>query len=286
MGWRYTGILQVACAALLSTSSIVLAEAVEEPPYGLPEKPVARSLFLSTFLPTIGAGVAQALINWFEKRYLSPDGTISEAEGIGASQRDDPLPATAAGVPVRVGSPEYAGIAYEVYAGTQSGTWRRVDPLRHTFRTGDRFTVAYRPNLPGHISVFNVNPRGEETLLETLDVAGGQLLQLGPYEFAGTIGRDVLRIELTPCRPLETRGVRRRDIVKVGQLTVVPSNMADCSERGESLAQARSLRLKKRDIVRVQAEGGIAYAVDRIGREEGNSGVYDTRTVEIVFQHR
>jgi hypothetical protein len=160
-----------------------------------------------------------------------------------------------------------------------------VDPTTHSFQTGDRFLLLYRPSMPGRVDVFNINPMGVQTTIDTAQVAGGQLMTLGPYEFTDTSGSESLRLVLTPCSDPALLAATR-DIVKVGGsaglsgAAAVPSSPSQCGGPG---AQAPA---QTRDIRKVQSDQGTAYALDAVAPGEISTGHYASRQITITFNHR
>jgi hypothetical protein len=176
----------------------------------------------------------------------------------------------------------YAGIAYEVHAITASGMTVPVDPARHEFRTGERFVVLYRPALPGRMEVYNINPAGQQTLIDSAELAAGQLATLGPYEFAALTGDEQLRLVLTPCSTPELL-LATRDIVKVSApATAAPAlGMSSCGPATRSIDRPAT-----RDIRKVALEGTTAFALDPVSSAERSSGQFAPREVTILFRHR
>lgn len=176
--------------------------------------------------------------------------------------------------------PLYAGMAYEVHALGRDGRAVPVDPSTYAFRTGDRFVVYYRPSLPGRVDVVNINPRGIESPIDVANVAGGQLVTLGPYEFASTTGDESLRLVLTPCNSPALLAATR-DIVKVagGAMGASAMPLAACS------AATRGIKAKTRDIRRAEIDGGTSYALDAVSQQELITGQYASRQVTITFHH-
>jgi hypothetical protein len=173
----------------------------------------------------------------------------------------------------------YAGMAYEIHALGRDGSATPVDPATYVFRSGDRFVVYYRPSMPGHIDVFNITPRGQQNAIDATNVAGGQLVTLGPYEFADNLGDESLRLVLTPCGSPALLA-STRDITKV---TGVPGaaglTLPTC-------AATRGLRPRTRDIRKLQMDSGTSYALDAVSPREVASGQYDSRQVTITFHHQ
>ncbi|MCM2312844.1 MAG: hypothetical protein NDI84_15740 [Steroidobacteraceae bacterium] len=178
----------------------------------------------------------------------------------------------------------FAGLAYEVHALQSGGATLPVNPATHEFRTGDRFIVLYRPTLPGRMDVYNVNPAGRRTQIDSAELAGGQLARLGPYEFSAMTGDEQLRLVLTPCSTPELT-LATRDIVKVSDIATTPGaglNLANCG----GLATRSIDGLVTRDIRKVAVEGTTGFALDPIAAEERESGRLAPREVTINFRHR
>jgi hypothetical protein len=166
----------------------------------------------------------------------------------------------------------YAGLAYEVHAIGRSGEIRTIDPATHYFATGDRFVVMYRPSLPGQVALYNVTldregrPLGPEKLIDTVNVAAGELTRLGPYEFRYNSGNEVLRLVLTACRNDQLMATTR-DIVKVddfpspAQAAAAPGSISfpNCAT-----VASQTVRPQTRDIVKVGAEEGTMFALDPV----------------------
>jgi hypothetical protein len=191
------------------------------------------------------------------------------------------MPSTSAGGSSAV--PEiYAGVAFEVHTVAQDGSATIVDPTSHVFRTGDQFMLFYRPSMPGHITVTNINPNGASTLIDSLDVAGGALVKLGPYQFTDTPGDESLRLVLTPC----TSGsllATTRDIVKAsdgGTASAVP--LPSCPHD----ANLPTAAAHTRDIRKVQQDGTTSYALDQVSQQELASGQIDPRQLTISLHHQ
>lgn len=197
----------------------------------------------------------------------------------GAATAPDPVFAQALAAPPVPGE-IFAGLAFEVHAVVPGGATVAVSPATHEFRTGDRFVVHYRPTLPGQMTVFNINPAGIQSQIDRVDLAAGQLAQLGPYEFAAMTGDDRLRLVLSPCSTPELLAATR-DIVNVTNAAPGALNLAACSP------VTRSIRdVPTRDIRKVGVEGTTAFALDPVSASEFGSGQLAPREVTIVFRHR
>ncbi len=193
-----------------------------------------------------------------------------------------PDPALAAAVAAAAGAEGlYAGLAFEVHAQQPGGATLAVDPASHVFRTGERFIVYYRPTLPGRMQVYNVNPAGQQSLIDSVQIAAGQLAQLGPYEFTALTGDEQLKLVLEPCTtPALTSATR--DIVNVApQGAGTGLGLAAC---GPVTRSARAPRT--RDIRKVAVEGTTGFALDPVSAQEQASGRFEAREVTIVFRHR
>ena len=190
----------------------------------------------------------------------------------------------------------YAGLAYEVQWISRTGETRTVDPATHTFASGDRFVVMYRPSLPGQVILYNVTygpdgrALGPEKQVDLVNVAAGELTRLGPYEFRHNQGREVLRLALTPCRS-DALMATTRDIVKVDDDTPVASQAApaapaisfpNCSQMSTRSVDG----LQPRDIVKVGEEGGTSFALDPVSPQEIQAGNYAARELTLNFNHR
>ncbi len=181
----------------------------------------------------------------------------------------------------------YAGLAYEVQA-IRNGQAMTVDPATHSFATGERFVVMYRPSLPGQVAIYNVNPLGQETQIDAVNVAAGELTRLGPYEFRATTGREVLRLILSPCRD-DNLMATTRDIVKVDEMSSAPAGapvtgalvLPNCS-----VVAARTDRPQTRDIVKVDSEDGTMFALDPVSQQEIQAGSFTPRELTLTFTHR
>jgi len=186
----------------------------------------------------------------------------------------------------------YAGIAYEVHA-VQPGGSVPINPATYEFHTGDRFLVHYRPSMPGRMEVYNVNPLGQTTLIDAVNMAAGQLSTLGPYEFAANKGDESLRIVLSPCSTPQLL-TASRDIINVSNAAQQPAlqsgygnQLGSCSAlttRGVDKGGKGGVRT--RDIRNVALDGGTSFALDPLSRQELTSGSVAPREVTIVFHHR
>lgn len=174
----------------------------------------------------------------------------------------------------------YAGIAYEVQAIGPNGAMT-VNPASYVFRTGDRFTVSYRPSMPGRMEVYNINPAGQQTRIDAVNMAAGQLSTLGPYEFSNLTGDESLRLVLAPCSSAQLL-VATRDIVNVSAAATNTSAV----QLGSCGTATRALKVKTRDITKVAVDGGTSFALDPVSRQELSSGQVTAREVSIVFHHR
>jgi hypothetical protein len=173
----------------------------------------------------------------------------------------------------------YAGVAYEVHMVDAAGNSTPVDPGSYVFRTRDRFVVYYRPSLPGYMEVYNTNAAGRQTKIDDAPMAAGQLMKLGPYQFAGATGNESLTMALTPCSTPELL-VATRDIV----------NVAPSSSNGNFQLQGCGMRtrglVQTRDIQKVGIEGTTSFALDPVSAPELANGKLAPRSVTIGFRHQ
>ena len=180
----------------------------------------------------------------------------------------------------------YAGIAYEVHTLGPDGNYSTpVNTATYDFHTGDRFMVYYRPSLPGHMEIYNVNAAGKQTLIDSSNMAAGQMVALGPYEFTNDLGEESLHLVLSPCTSPRLI-TATRDIVKVGASPQPTPGAADVQLGNCGAPTARGLDLKTRDIAKVGVEGTTSFALDPISPKELKSGQITPRQMTIVFHHR
>lgn len=199
----------------------------------------------------------------------------------GAVSAADPAFA-AATAPGATGDALFAGLAYEVHTVDAGGTTTPVNPATHEFRSGDRFVVFYRPTLPGHMEVFNINPAGLRNRIDSVEIAAGQLAKLGPYEFTAMTGDEQLRLVLAPCQTPELF-VATRDIINVSTQASSASTLglSTCGVSTRSIQEVVT-----RDIRKVAVEGTTGFALDPVSAEERSSGQLAPREVTISFRHR
>jgi hypothetical protein len=175
-----------------------------------------------------------------------------------------------------------AGLAFEVHRLNPGGATMLVDPAVHAFRTGERFVVFFRPSLPGRMDIYNINPAGQESLIDTQELAAGQLTRLGPYEFTAATGDEQLRLVMRPCTTPQLVSATR-DIVRVSDTAPDGSGIV---LQACDLSATRSVRaLPTRDIRKVTVEDGTQFALDPLTAEELASGQVSPREVTIRFRH-
>jgi hypothetical protein len=194
-----------------------------------------------------------------------------------------------AAVPAAGDNNLYAGVAYEVHALGVDGSAVPINAATYEFRTGDKFKVFYRPSLPGRMEVYNVNPAGQQTLIDASNMAAGQLTELGPYQFANLKGDESLRLVLSPCSSPQllaaTRDIVRVDGAQPGAGTAQMGNGVQLSNCGAPTTRGLK-RVRTRDIQKVAVDGSTSYALDPVSQQEQNSGQVGAREVTIVFHHR
>jgi hypothetical protein len=217
----------------------------------------------------------------------------------------------------------YAGVAYEVHAVLPTGGTTPINAATYEFHTGDRFVVHFRPSLPGRMEVYNVNPLGQQTRIDSVNMAAGQLTTLGPYQFAATTGDESLRLILSPCGN-DSLYAQTRDIVNVSNTavgglpavsTAPPTSLPPAAGTAPAIAlpgvgaaptaaltagapttlalpncgapTTRSVsKVKTRDIQKVAVDGTTSFALDPVLRTELSSGQLAPREITIYFHHR
>lgn len=272
-------------------------------PSGAGAVPSMKQIFAGTLATVVqvygGAllgGIAQVitgrLVDWFGRKLESPaapaSGLAPDAEvgGAPAAQLLDPGQAVPQPMPpgAPVASPDgiAAGLAFEVHRLGPGGTTTFVDPAAPDFRTGERFVVFFRPSLPGRMEIYNINPAGQQQLIDTQELAAGQLTRLGPYEFTAMTGDEQLRLVMQPCSsPALTSATR--DIVRVPDAIPAESGLAlpGCA----MLPSPSAGTVPTRDIRKVSVEDGTSFALDRVSGEELASGQVAPREVTLRFRH-
>lgn len=243
---------------------------------------------------TLLMGIAQVLtgrlLDWFSQKAAAKPAASAALAPVPApapkSTAEAASLAPAALAPSPSPAPEptiVVGIAFEVHRLGPGGEMTLVDPVTYEFRTGERFVLLYRPSLPGRIDVYNINPLGQQVLIDSLQLAAGQLRRLGPYEFAANTGDEQLRLVMTPCSTPELV-LATRDIVRV-QADAAPGSglpLVTC----EALTTRSVQPVATRDIRRVAVDGGTNFAIDPLSGTELASGQVTPRELTIRFRHR
>ena len=179
----------------------------------------------------------------------------------------------------------YAGIAYEVDAIAADGQKTPVNTATYEFHTGDKFMVYYRPSLPGHMEIYNVNATGQQTLIDSSNMAAGQMLPLGPYQFTNQTGDETLRLVLSPCSSPQLLAATR-DIVKMDSPPQTSPTGGAVKLGSCGAPTPRGVDVHTRDIQKVGVEGTTSFALDPISPQELSSGQVTPRQAIIVFHHR
>jgi hypothetical protein len=174
-------------------------------------------------------------------------------------------------------------MAFEVHALSPDGSSTPIDPRTYAFRSGDRFVVYYRPSMPGRVDIVNIAPQGQQNLIDSVNVPGGQLMTLGPYEFTGSTGDESLSLVLTPCSSSAIMAATR-DIVKANAATA--GGAPGLALQSCDMAATRGVRPHTRDIRKMQMDAGTSYALDPVTQQEVATGQYDARQVTISFHHQ
>ncbi len=259
-----------------------------------------RSLFVGTLVALIaqglGHGVGTALskgvggsiTRWFENKPKAADPIARSREGLPASQvAKGNVPQSIQGPSPQVakGQAPHAGIAYEIHAIDQRGASKVVDATTHVFRTGDRFRIYYRPSLPGRIRVTNIDPAGGTNLVDRIEVAAGQLVNLGPYEFVGSKGRETVRLSLEPCDSAVLMAATRAIVKQPGSQSAQGAGNLRIRACDRQVA-GKEVAPVTRAIRKTSTEGSTVYALDRLSAQELSSGDFNARAVDIALWHR
>jgi hypothetical protein len=269
-----------------------------------PAGPSMKEIFAGTIAAVVQAsggalltGVAQVvtgrLVDWFSQKVgpggapaqqfaaaAPPDGAMAAAPPDYGQATPADAPPTDSGQMAAGGIA--AGLAFEVHRLDPGGATMLVDPAAHEFRTGERFVVFFRPSMPGRMDIYNINPVGQQALIDTQELAAGQLLRLGPYEFTATTGDEQLRLVMQPCTTPQLVAATR-DIVKVPDSVPAQGGM---ELQACNVSATRSVRaVPTRDIRKVTEESGTQFALDPLSAEELASGQVAPREVTLRFRH-
>lgn len=239
---------------------------------------------------TLVQGLAGTIVSWFSRKQHAPaypgpneypsepqlydprTGQVSTASAQEYYSRDAQA----------LDSTLVAGVAYEVHALAPDGTVTPVNPAIYAFRTGDRFVVHFRPSMPGSMDVYNINPLGRQTRIDSVRMAAGQLMTLGPYEFTATKGEDALRLVLMPCARNDLIVATRNIVNAAADPAVAPANGFSLSNCDAPTTRS----INTRDITRVAVDGTTSFALDPISAQEYSSGLLDARQVTVAFHHQ
>lgn len=262
-----------------------------------PAGPSMKDVFAGTIAAVVQAsggalltGVAQVvtggLLNWFSHKVSGGDPPPGQFAAAAPPDAQSNAPVPDSGQPPDASQPPpvdiAAGLAFEVHRLDPGGATLLVDPAVHEFRTGERFVVFFRPSLPGRMDVYNINPAGQQNLIDTQELAAGQLTQLGPYEFTAATGDEQLRLVMQPCSTPQLVSATR-DIVRVPDTVPVQDGMA---LQACNVSATRSVRaVPTRDIRKVTVEDGTQFALDPLSADELASGQVAPREVTIRFRH-
>lgn len=268
------------------------AAAPTYPTSATPAYPSAAAAYPSNTYPTQPADpAAAAQANAYQPGGYAPAPQVYDARtGQVASGAANPYAMPAASSAGTL----YAGIAYEVHALSADGRSTPINAATYEFHTGDKFMVYYRPSLPGRMEVYNVNPAGQQTLIDAANMAAGQMTSLGPYQFANLKGDESLRLVLSPCSNPQLLAATR-DIVRADatpqSMPQATSQYAPQMTNGVQLASCdspttRGLSVRTRDIQKVAVDGTTSFALDAVSQQERASGQVTPREATIVFHHR
>ena len=117
--------------------------------------------------------------------------------GDGASVRmssGGPAPSTPAAAPEK-----YVGISYKLALLKPNGDFSIV-PKTRTFRSGERIKMLVRTNRPGYLTIMNIGPTGNTTVLFNEYVEAKQLYEIPKstaLKFAGAPGTEKVMIMLS-----------------------------------------------------------------------------------------
>jgi hypothetical protein len=183
----------------------------------------------------------------------------------------------------------YAGIAYEIHLLTTGNKPVAVDPKYHHFKTGDRFRVPFRPALSGIVDVYNVDPNGVSTKIDSTQMAAGELLTLGTYAFVAGGGDETLRLVLLPCETptlvATTRSIVRQEDVATAPHAERPAERSLAVPLQSCRVATTSPLPGTRGIVKIDTDGATAFALDPATTEESRTGKYAPREVVVHLIH-
>jgi hypothetical protein len=144
------------------------------------------------------------------------------------------------------------GIVYRVYRVNSSGFEEKVNPDT-VFMTGDRIIVKFMTNLPGILEVNNIDADKQLQHLGRGYMQSGRMAKIGPFEFYGTRGLDVLTLVLRPCTASE--GIQIQDSLQVSygeQSIPIDPNTVDNLEECTGMSSNPSQQLESLRIVEDQ----------------------------------
>jgi hypothetical protein len=122
-------------------------------------------------------------------------------------------------------------------------------------------------------------------LIDSSNMAAGQMTNLGPYQFTNQSGDETLRLVLSPCSSPQllaaTRDIVKMDSPPQASPTGGPLKLASCGAPAP-----RGVDVHTRDIEKVGVEGTTSFALDPISPKEMSSGQLTPREAIIVFHHR
>lgn len=181
---RLTG----ACLLVAMTAGVSPAAAQQGCGGGSP----GREAFLSTLVASVAMYSVKSMIGFLFKADSSQAGAA-----LAGAMPCPPMAMGAAGPgPQRLS----AGIAFEVYRAGPGGD-QRAGNDSPVFHTGERAVVKFVTNLPGIVDAYNTNGSGETSKVGEWKVGGGGGVRLGPWQFTGAPGDEVLLLQFYPCNP-------------------------------------------------------------------------------------
>ncbi len=149
------------------------------------------------FLAVMMLACAMAFIPFSADAQKAPKGAKAIFDsGDGAAVRmssGGPAPSTAP-------APEkYVGISYKLALLKENGEFSIV-PRTRTFRSGERIKMLVRTNRPGYLTIMNIGPKGNTTVLFNEYVEAKQLYEIPKstaLKFAGPPGTEKVMIMLS-----------------------------------------------------------------------------------------
>jgi len=158
-----------------------------------------------------------------------------------------------------------AGLEVRAVKVLEDGREIPIDLKRNALKSGEKFIIYFRTNLPGYVQIVNITPDKRLNKLDVWQVPEFSEVKFPPegeFTLTGVKGREKLLMVFYPCNPLIT-GERQvdytRDIVVVNNrdnnLKVsdeIRQNLPGCFYEGEKLVYQKGKRryfTETRDII-------------------------------------